>query len=392
MRNRWAVLALVVVARTAMGFQFQSVAAVGPLLVADLGLSYAQLGTLIGLYLLPGVVLSMPGGMVAAWLGDRAMVLSGLGLMILGGLGLAVGESWTLVTGARLASGAGGVLLSLQLTKIVTDWFAGRELATALGVMLATWPLGIALSLISLGALAATTTWRAAMLATVLFAALGFGLMLVLYRELPSRPPDPSPRAARWWSLSGRETALTVVGGVGWAALNAALILVLSFGSKLLVERGMTPTQANLVVSWTSLLSIATVPLGGALLDRVRQRDVVIAVGMVGAAVASGGLALGGPAPVWTALVGLLIAPAPGVVALPGEVLPPRSRSTGFGLFYALSYAGMGLVPVVGGALVDRRGGAAALWLAAALWRVTLVALGLFRALQRRWMPAGPVA
>jgi hypothetical protein len=48
MQNRWGVLALVVVARTAMGFQFQSIAAVGSFLVADLGLSYAQLGTLIG--------------------------------------------------------------------------------------------------------------------------------------------------------------------------------------------------------------------------------------------------------------------------------------------------------------------------------------------------------
>ena len=36
-QNRWAVLALVVVARTAMGLQFQSIVAMGPLLVGDLG-------------------------------------------------------------------------------------------------------------------------------------------------------------------------------------------------------------------------------------------------------------------------------------------------------------------------------------------------------------------
>lgn len=385
MQSRWAVLGLVVVARTAIGFQFQSVAAVGPLLVADLGLSYVQLGTLIGLYLLPGVFLSMPGGMAGARFGDRAMVLSGLGLMMLGGVGLAAGHSWAMVTVARLASGAGGVLLSMQLTKIVTDWFAGRELATALGVMLATWPLGIALGLVTLGALAAATVWRTAILATVLFAAVAFTLMLFLYREPPAKAPDRSRAASRWWTMTGRETALTVVGGVAWAALNAAFVLILSFGPKLLMERGMAPTQANLVVSWGSFLSIATVPLGGALLDRVRRRDAMIVVGMAGAAAASGGFALGGPAALWSALTGVLIAPAAGVVALPGEVLSPASRSTGFGLFYALSYAGMGLVPVVGGALVDRGGGAAALWLAAILWLTTLPALGLFRALQRRW-------
>ena len=164
MQNRWVVLALVVVARTAMGFQFQSVAAVGPFLVADLGLSYAELGTLIGLYLLPGVVLALPGGLLGARFGDRAVVLAALGLMTLGGAGLAAAGSLAVAAAARLVSGAGGVLLTIQATKIVTDWFAGRELATALGLMLAAWPLGIALGLAALGTLAAATTWRTAIL------------------------------------------------------------------------------------------------------------------------------------------------------------------------------------------------------------------------------------
>jgi MFS family permease len=87
MQNRWVVLALVVVARTAMGFQAQSVAAVGPFLVGDLGLSYARRGTLIGLYLLPGAFLALSGGVLGARFGDRAVVLSALGLMTLGGRG-----------------------------------------------------------------------------------------------------------------------------------------------------------------------------------------------------------------------------------------------------------------------------------------------------------------
>jgi MFS family permease len=388
MGNRWGVLALVLVARTAMGLQFQSVAAVGPFLVADLGLSYAQLGTLIGLYLLPGAFLALPGGMLGARLGDRTVVLLGLVLMTLGSAGVAVGEAWPVAAGGRLVSGAGGVLLNMQLAKIVTDWFAGRELATALGVMLAAWPLGIWLGLATLGALSAATTWRTAILVTTLSAALALGLMLLFYRE-PAVAPEGSRAERRWWTITGRETTLTVMAGLAWAVLNAGFILVLSFGPKLLLERGATPASANLVVSWASFLSIGTVPLGGALLDRVRRRDALIAAGMAGAAAASGAFALGGPALLWSVLVGLLVAPAAGVVALAGEALPARSRSTGFGLFYALYYACMGLVPVVAGYLVDRRGGAAALWLAAFLWLSTLPALGIFRALQRRWPAVG---
>ena len=109
--------------------------------------------------------------------------------------------------------------------------------------------------------------------------------------------------------------------------------------------------------------------------------------GLLGAAAACGAFALGGPAILWSALVGLLVAPAAGVVALPGEALSPSRRSAGFGLFYAIYYVCMGVVPVVAGYLVDQGGGAAALWLAAILWLAPLPALGLFRALQRRWSP-----
>ena len=64
MSNRWIVLALVFLTRTSMGFQFQSVGSSAPLLVAELGLTYAQLGTLIGLYMLPGAFFALPGGVI----------------------------------------------------------------------------------------------------------------------------------------------------------------------------------------------------------------------------------------------------------------------------------------------------------------------------------------
>jgi MFS family permease len=171
--------------------------------------------------------------------------------------------------------------------------------------------------------------------------------------------------------------------------LNAGFILFLSFGPKLLLERGATPAGANFAVGWASLLSIATVPLGGVLLDRARRRDAVMAVSLLGSAAACGAFALGGPAAFWSVLLGLLIAPVAGVVALAGEALSPGSRNTGFGLFYTLFYAGMSLAPVAAGYLVDRRGGVAALWLATILWLAALPALGLFRVLQRRWTARG---
>ena len=55
MRNRWGILAVLFAARGTMAFQFQSVAAVAPLLTSQFGVSLADIGVLIGLYFAPGV-------------------------------------------------------------------------------------------------------------------------------------------------------------------------------------------------------------------------------------------------------------------------------------------------------------------------------------------------
>jgi len=85
-----------------MAVQFQSIAPVGPLLVADLTLSYAELGLLIGLYLLPGAALALPGGLLGQRFGNRPVVLSALGLMVGGGLVTAASHSlWMAGAGRR---------------------------------------------------------------------------------------------------------------------------------------------------------------------------------------------------------------------------------------------------------------------------------------------------
>src|SRR3982074_3589936 len=110
-----------------MAFQFQSVAAVAPLLGTAFGVSIADIGVLIGLYFAPGIALALPGGAIGQKFGDRATVLGALALMLAGSLAMALASSWSVQIGGRLVAGAGGVIVSVQLTKMLTDWFAGRE-------------------------------------------------------------------------------------------------------------------------------------------------------------------------------------------------------------------------------------------------------------------------
>src|SRR5439155_1399922 len=142
--NRWVALAIVFVTRTTMGYQFQAIASVGPLIVTDLGLSWAQLGSLIGLYMLPGAFLALPGGMLGQRLGERRTVVASLALMIVGGIITAAAHGYAAALAGRVLAGVGAVLMSVLLAKMVADWFVGGGMSTAMAIMLTSCsvPLG----------------------------------------------------------------------------------------------------------------------------------------------------------------------------------------------------------------------------------------------------------
>src|SRR5581483_5766750 len=127
MHNRWAVLAALTFARTVMGFQFETVPALATPVMQTFGLRYFELGSIIGLYLLPGIVVALPGGVIAQRFGDKRVVGFGLAAMALGSALMALSQDVTLFTAGRVVSGIGAVFLNVLVTKMVTDWFQGKE-------------------------------------------------------------------------------------------------------------------------------------------------------------------------------------------------------------------------------------------------------------------------
>src|SRR6266446_10303863 len=124
MRSRWTILAVLFVARAAIAFQFQSVAAVAPQLGQSLDASLTDIGVLIGLYFAPAAVLALPGGAIGRRYGDKVTVLAGFLMMLAGELLMTASTSWSVQIAGRLTAGIGGVLLNVLMTKMVADWFA----------------------------------------------------------------------------------------------------------------------------------------------------------------------------------------------------------------------------------------------------------------------------
>src|SRR5260370_42509353 len=122
MRNRWGVLAVLFLIRSTMAVQFQSVDADAPLLGADLGISLADIGILVGLYSVPGVALALPGGAVGQRFGDKKTVLAGLILMIIGSSVMSFSLTWGGQISGRLVAGGGGVLIAVFMGEMVPGW------------------------------------------------------------------------------------------------------------------------------------------------------------------------------------------------------------------------------------------------------------------------------
>ncbi len=85
----------------------QSVPPVLSLIMAELELSHAQGGLLMSLFALPGIVLSIPAGVLTDRFSHKAIGLASLGLMIIGVAVFASGYSLLAMALARVLSGIG---------------------------------------------------------------------------------------------------------------------------------------------------------------------------------------------------------------------------------------------------------------------------------------------
>ena len=384
MPNRWLILAALTFARTVLGFQFQSLAVVAPLVVADFHIGYAALGTIIGLYLLPGVAAAIPGGVLAQRFGDKRIVCWGLAAMAAGGMMMAFGdERW--LTAGRIVSGFGAVFINVLITKMTTDTFEGREVVTALGLVITSWPLGIALALVLLPYVAAIASWHAAMVAGAVLSVIALVLIALIY---PARAKG-TPAAARLrFDLTRHELALSVLSGLVWSFYNMGLILVLAFGPAWLVADGDSPAHASAVVSVVSWLLIVSVPLGASVADRAGHPMTTMLTFLALAAFAIALLPFAGGSLGLMAAIGLCFGPPAGLImALSGQSAAPERRALSMGVYFTVYYVGMGVVPGIAGFARDATGSAVApIWLSAVMMLLTVVALFTFRAVRR----AGP--
>jgi MFS family permease len=369
-----------------MGFQFQALSSISPALITETAISYTALGTLIGAYMLPGVFIAIPGGWFGKRFGDKRVVLAGLTMMTAGGAVLVLSDNYGAMFAGRLISGVGAVLLNVLVTKMVTDWFAGHRILTAMGILISSWPLGIAIALLTIPLVTESAGLVWAFTLPVIACAVALLLVAVMYTSPNEQTCETSSHTKPVRNLTPYELWGVVMSGCIWCLYNVAFILPLIFGPEFLTSRGMGLAAAGAIVSLTSWLIIPALPFGGWFAEHIGRPVTTLVVSFAAIAIFLWLIPITSSYVVMFAILGLTFGPAGALImALPTQVLREENRAVGIGIFYTVYYAGMGIFPAIAGYIRDTSGNPTApLWFAGIIIIVAMLVLLGFTTFVRR--------
>jgi predicted MFS family arabinose efflux permease len=276
-------------------------------------------------------------------------------------------------------------MLNVLLVKMAIDWFAGREMVTAMAVLMSSWPLGISLGLVILPPLATATSWQMAMGLTAALCVASVLLVMITYRPAPNAVSGETPSGMGRW-LGMRELGLVGLAATIWALFTAGFASLPSFGPAFLTSSGYTGAGAGALIGTAIWISIPSVLVGGYLADRLGRPSLVmlscfIAGGLI--------LALLPSMPEQIALFvafGLIIGvPAGNIMALAPSILRPKDRATGMGIFYTCNYGLSAASAVLAGWSRDlTHAPAAPIYFGAGVLFAAVLVLALFRAFEPR--------
>jgi MFS family permease len=348
----------------------QLLVTLAPLLIADLGLTRAQIGLLVGAsFITAYAVLTLVLGAAADRFSRPRLIAAGLVVWSLATALTATAQNLLHLAVLRVAVGVGEAALPATALAMLADRFPAARLGVANGVFYAGIPMGFAISFGLAGSLGPWLGWRACFLVLGLLGLLAVAGTLTL-RDPERRQAPPTPTRAR-------EVAAAFVAALAerprlrLVILAGALLAYMSSSSQhaitwLVEERGLPYPRAALfagaIVALGGLLGNLAI---GAIADRWRRAG--LPLGRPGGLVAIGAIAVPSSAafyllpatspaflPCWFVSQAFMLGWFGPLTAEIVEEAPPELRATvtGFGLMI-VNLLGVAIGPWTTGLIGD---------------------------------------
>ena len=362
-RYRWVILALLWLLYVVFGMVQRAIAPLVTPILADLDLSYTQMGFILGSWQLTYIAAAIVTGTLIDRWGIRRSLLAGAIFLGLSSALRYFARGFGSMLSAVAIAGIGGPMISVGCPKAISLWFEGKSRGTAIGIYLTgAWIGGIfALTLTNSFIMPLVgNSWRNAFLFYGLLTFAAGLIWWLLARDTSnqlSAAETPGMISLLVRFIKVREILIVLVLGLLVFAILHALT---NWLPKILETGGFSPSLAGMATAIplaSGIPSLLIVP--GLIAPHWRGRflavsSLLILVSLVLIMTASGGF-------LWAGLImfGAIIAPFFPILTLilmdTPEVGSTYMGSVG-GMFFCISEIGGFAGPLIMGAIVDMTG------------------------------------
>jgi MFS transporter, FSR family, fosmidomycin resistance protein len=377
-----------------------------PLIKAEFGLSYAELGLLMTAYFVVSGIGQALAGFVVDKVGPVPVLFASLGLMILATLIAATANSYAWLMFASVLAGIGNASFHPVDYSILNARIAPEKLGHAYAVHGVCGSLGWAAAPVFLLTIAHASTWRMAIASAGLLACAV--LLLVWWHRdelMPEQQASAIIETPANLAVKPSESvfAFLTLPAVWMSfafffAYSIALGGVQSFGAEAASKlHELDPKWVAYCLSSYMIASAAAALVGGTLVSDVSRAEKIIAAGFVSAALVA---LLIGFAPVSGLAVPLLFGVmgfCSGIASPSRDILikraaPPGATGRVYGVVYSGLDAGMALAPLGFGMMMDAKQ-PTAVWVCIALFQAVLIvsAMGVGKFASKANLPVKPV-
>lgn len=334
-----------------------------PLLRAEFGVSYADLGLVVSLFFATSGLCQTPAGFLVDRIGAARVLIAGLACLGFGALLAALAPTYLALLPAAVLMGLGNSVFHPADYAILGHHVAAKRMARAFSVHTVGGTIGWAIAPVVVAGTAALASWRAALLVS---GAIGLALaaLTLVNRDSLETPAHRSPaRHDRTSALAGHlrlfASSPILLCFLFFALQSTAFIALQGFMPLSLHQLfGLEMITATATVTAFMIGSAAGTMVGGVLADRSGQLQRIIVGGLALAAailLLIGQVPMPGPALLAAvALAGALAgATTPSRDLLVRASAPPGASGKVFGFVYSGLDLGATLTPAFVGSLLD---------------------------------------
>jgi MFS transporter, FSR family, fosmidomycin resistance protein len=336
-----------------------------PLIGAELGLSYVQIGSILTCQATAGALSNVPGGMLVDSV-DRKGLLMALSLFWVGAPYLLMGFShqyWMLLGCAALVGMGNNLWHPTAIPLLARRFPERRGLVVSIHGMGGN--VGDAVAPLVVGAMLSVLSWRNVMVLNVIpgvmmscVILLSLGRMLSHSRPAGSAPASAGQRLRDFKQLLGNRTLLMLSAGGGFRAMTQSTLLTF-LPVFLAREMGFSSILIGGCMFGMQVAGFTAAPIAGHLSDKMGRRRIIMS------SMATSGLilffmAFAGRSPAFVFLVAFLgfflFAIRSVMQAWLLDATPPSMGGTSIGIMFGTQAVGAAIGPITGGILADQFG------------------------------------